>query len=246
MPVSSKLLDDAVEAVTQYVQMAENQTEQIQAINGLRSLLHDLTPISGQPVGNVQWIHHSQVQANDYNPNAVARNEMRLLYVSIEHDGYTQPIVTIYDTELERYIIVDGFHRYTALRNNATIMERCKGYLPVVVIDKDINDRMASTVRHNRARGKHSVQGMGQIVFDMLLNGADDATICSEIGLEPEELIRLKYVTGFAKLFEASQYSAAMVTDRQIEFKANWLKEHGGDTDVEAGSDHSVLAEPAK
>jgi hypothetical protein len=165
-----------------------------------------------------------QVQANDYNPNSVARNEMRLLYVSISHDGYTQPVVTYWDEEIQKYVIVDGFHRYTIMRTNRDIYDANQGRLPIVVIDKDINDRMASTVRHNRARGKHSVAGMGQIVFNMLRNGATDEEICAEVGLEAEELARLKYVTGFAKLFEGTEYGQAWETDKQIKVRQDYMR----------------------
>jgi len=191
----------------------------------LRSMLHDLSARKSQPINLVRWVPVEQVQANDYNPNSVAQNEMRLLYVSISHDGYTQPIVTVYDEEKDKYIIVDGFHRYTIMRTNKDIYEINNGLLPIVVIDKDINDRMASTVRHNRARGKHSIDGMGQIVFNMLSNGSSDAEVCLEVGLEPEELLRLKHVTGFAKLFDKVEYGKAWETDRQIQLRKKFREE---------------------
>ena len=195
-------------------------------LNHLRKYLFSLSPRKTQPIDNVQWVPVEQVQANDYNPNSVAKNEMRLLYVSISHDGYTQPVVTYFDKDLDKYIIVDGFHRYTTMRQNKDLYDLNDGKLPVVVIDKDINDRMASTVRHNRARGKHSVAGMGQIVFNMLRNGASDEEICSEVGLEPEELARLKYVTGFAKLFKDANYGKAWETDKQIKIRKEYLDGH--------------------
>lgn len=178
-----------------------------------------VSPRHSQPIDNVRWVPVEQVQANDYNPNSVAGNEMRLLYTSISHDGYTQPVVTVFDPEINKYVIVDGFHRYTIMRRYKDIYDLNGGYLPIVVLDKNINDRMASTVRHNRARGKHSVAGMGKIVFDMLKNGATDEEICNEVGLEPEELARLKYVTGFAKLFENAKFGQAWETDRQLRIK---------------------------
>jgi ParB-like nuclease domain len=181
-----------------------------------------LSPHRDQPIDNVRWIDVDKIQANDYNPNSVATNEMRLLYVSIQHDGYTQPIVTVYDPDIDKYVIVDGFHRYSILRSHPDIYEINGGKLPVVVIQKGINDRMASTIRHNRARGKHSVAGMGQIVFNMLKNGASDAEICNEVGLEPEELARLKYVTGFAKLFANVEYSKSWETVRQTKIRKDY------------------------
>ena len=170
-----------------------------------------------QAVDNVIRVPIEKVYANDYNPNAVAKQEMKLLYISIKHEGSTMPVVTIYDKENDRYVIVDGFHRYSVMKMYKDIYEENDGLLPIVVIDKDINDRMASTVRHNRARGKHSIDGMGNIVMSMLQKGWDDARICFELGLEKEELIRLKHITGYAKFFENGTYNHAMETDKQIE-----------------------------
>lgn len=195
-------------------------------INQAVAALHAASPYTGHPVGAVQWVHIDQVQANDYNPNAVAQAEMRLLYVSISHDGYTQPVVTIYNPDLDKYVIVDGFHRYSTMRQNRDIYDSTGGMLPIVVIDKDDNERMASTIRHNRARGKHSIAGMGRIVFDMLTNGASDAEICHEVGLEPEELARLKHITGFSKLFANTHHNPAWETDTQIAIKKKWRDTH--------------------
>lgn len=192
----------------------------------LRDAADALSSHADQPIDRVRWIPINQVQANDYNPNSVAVNEMRLLYTSIHHDGFTQPVVTIYDDTLKKYIIVDGFHRYTVMRSNPDILERTGGCLPCVVLKKDINDRMASTVRHNRARGKHSVSGMANMVFKMLDNGWDDPDICAEVGLTIDELVRLKHVTGFSKLFENVEYSRAWKTRRQIEIAQKYAKEH--------------------
>ena len=157
------------------------------------------------------------VQANDYNPNSVAKKELNLLYNSIKFDGYTQPIVTIFDDVLKKYIIVDGFHRYFVLKNNSDLQERTGGRLPIVVIDKDINDRMASTIRHNRARGKHSIFGMSNIVFNMLDNGWKDEDICNKLGMEAEELLKLKHLTGFSKLFQDIEYKKSWQSKQQIE-----------------------------
>jgi len=150
---------------------------------------------------------------------------MRLLYVSIQHDGYTQPVVTVYDEEKDQYVIVDGFHRYTTMRLNQDIADRNNGLLPVVVIEKSINDRMASTIRHNRARGKHSVSGMANMVFQMLENGWSDEAICAELGVEADELVRLKHVTGFSKLFENVDYRRSWQTKRQIQLAKQYADE---------------------
>lgn len=189
------------------------------AINNIRAELNKMSPNSKQPIDNVIWVPHEMVEPNNYNPNSVARTEMGLLLKSISHDGYTQPVVTIYDPEKQKYIIVDGFHRFFVMKRNKEVYNRTGGRLPIVVIDKDINDRMASTVRHNRARGKHSVDGMANMVFKMLDNGMCDEDICNELGMEAEELLRLKHITGFSKLFADKEYNRAWVTKNQIEIR---------------------------
>jgi len=168
------------------------------------------------PVNNVLWVPIEQVEPNDYNPNTVARIEMGLLLTSILHDGYTQPIVTVHDEERDLYVIVDGFHRYYVMVSSDEVRESTGGLLPVVVLHKGVADRMASTVRHNRARGKHSVSGMSNLVFQMLDQGMADEDICNELGMGPEELLRLKHITGFSKLFENAKYKKAWVARSQI------------------------------
>ncbi len=182
---------------------------------------------SPMPVGAVQWIPIEKVKANDYNPNSVAHHEMRLLFTSIDSDGYTQPVVAIRDEEKDLYIIVDGFHRYSTMLAYPELAEATSGLLPVVVIDKPLADRIASTVRHNRARGKHSVQGMGSLVFQMLSEGEDDAAVCNKLGLEAEELARLKHVTGYSKLYESVKtFSPSKIGKTQMSLKAAWAVDH--------------------
>jgi ParB-like chromosome segregation protein Spo0J len=222
-------------------QAAENKTAFVAELREWVSKTLSIT--STQPVDLIRWIPIEKVTANDYNPNSVAKNEMRLLYVSILHDGYTQPVVTIYDKDSDKYVIVDGFHRYTTMRLNQDIRDRCGGLLPVVVIDKPINDRMASTIRHNRARGKHSVNGMSNMVFQMLENGWSDEDICKEIGCEPDELIRLKHVTGFSKLFENVEYRRAWESKKQIQLREKWKEQNEGRENANR-SDQAVLEEP--
>jgi len=183
--------------------------ERFDAIENIRDRLHKLCPNQSQPVDRTRWVPIEMVSPNDYNPNAVAEVEMKLLYHSIKNDGYTQPVVTIWDEEARKFVIVDGFHRYYVCKMNEDILGRNNGRLPIVVIEKGINDRMASTVRHNRARGKHSIAGMSSMVFSMLDEGWDDAAICNELGMEPGELARLKHISGFSKLFENAEYSKA-------------------------------------
>ena len=185
--------------------------------------------IKDQPIYNVEWIPIEKVHANDYNPNSVATPEMKLLYISVKKDGYTQPVVTIYDDKHDRYVIVDGFHRYSIMRRYKDIYASCEGKLPCVVLhNKTMNDLMASTIRHNRARGKHSVTGMSNIVMEMLMNGASDVQVCNELGLEAEELTRLKYITGYAKLYENNDFSKAAYSEKQIKEHKKWEEENAG------------------
>ena len=159
------------------------------------------------PVYNVMAIPVEKIKANDYNPNRVAPPEMKLLELSIWEDGYTQPIVCYYDYENDEYIVVDGFHRYSVMKTSKRIYTRERGMLPVVVIDKDLGERMASTIRHNRARGSHSVDLMSNIVAELLEMGKSDAWICRNIGMSADELLRLKQITGIAALFKDDEFS---------------------------------------
>ena len=202
----------------------------LEAIENAREALHNLSPVCGQPVDRIRWVPVDMVEPNDYNPNSVAKVELGLLYTSILHDGYTQPVVTIWDAEKEKYVIVDGFHRYFTCRNNQDIRDRNLGYLPVVVLDKPINDRMASTVRHNRARGKHSIDGMSNMVFQMLENGWSEAEICAELGMEAEEVLRLKHITGFSKLFEDVEYKKAWESKVQLKLRKQAEKQAAADS----------------
>lgn len=190
--------------------------DRFEDIEEIKDLLFELSTQNSQPIDRVRWVDIDKVQANDYNPNSVAKKEMGLLYTSILHDGYTQPIVTIYDKEIDKYVIIDGFHRYFTCKSHLDILERNNGKLPVVVLEKNINDRMASTVRHNRARGEHSVSGMSTMVFNMLDNGWSDVDICNELGMSSEELLKLKHITGFSKLFKDAEYNKAWETKNQI------------------------------
>jgi len=194
----------------------------IAGVNAVREALSELSPNADSPVDLVRWVPLDKVKPNDYNPNNVAEVELQLLATSILHDGYTQPVVTIYDQENDEYVIVDGFHRYYVMVSNETVRERCHGLLPVTVIKKGLNDRMASTIRHNRARGKHSISGMSNLVFSLLDNGWSDSEVCNELGMEPEELLRLKHITGFSKLFADTKYRRAWMTKNQILIKKKY------------------------
>ncbi|MCL2566519.1 MAG: ParB/RepB/Spo0J family partition protein [Alphaproteobacteria bacterium] len=155
------------------------------------------------PVLDVKLIDINKITANDYNPNKVATPEMKLLEISILEDGYTQPIVCYYDNEKDIYIIVDGFHRYTI--GKKLELEA----IPVVVIDKPLEDRIASTIRHNRARGVHTVDGMSEIMKILINSGRTDAWIEKNIGMDKNEILRLKQITGLAEVFNHEEFSNA-------------------------------------
>lgn len=159
------------------------------------------------PVYQVRAVPLEKIQPNDYNPNAVAPPEMQLLYDSILNDGYTMPVVCYYDAENDRYIIVDGFHRYRVMKEHADIYEREGGKLPVSVIDKPLAERMASTIRHNRARGSHDVDLMSNIVAELHTLGRSDAWIAKHLGMDRDEILRLKQITGLAALFKDGEFS---------------------------------------
>jgi ParB-like chromosome segregation protein Spo0J len=161
------------------------------------------------PVYNVKRVPLEKVIANDYNPNKVAPPEMELLETSIWEDGYTQPIVTVYDNKNDKYIVIDGFHRYRVGKESQRVREREGGTLPVVVLDKHMSDRMASTIRHNRARGTHNIELMSTIVSELVEMGKGDRWIMKHIGMSQDELLRMKQVTGLSSLFENKDFSQA-------------------------------------
>jgi ParB-like chromosome segregation protein Spo0J len=178
------------------------------------------------PVYGVKRVPLDKLKANDYNPNSVAPPEMALLETSIWEDGFTQPIVTFYDKANDMYIVVDGFHRYTVGRTSERIRERERGTLPIVVIDKELGDRMASTIRHNRARGSHNIELMSTIVSELVEMGKGDRWICNHIGMSPDELLRMKQITGVAALFANRDFSNSWdaeereLSEEEMEFEA--------------------------
>ncbi len=159
------------------------------------------------PVYGVKAIPLDKIRANEYNPNSVAPHEMKLLYESIKEDGYTMPVVVFYNKEDDMYEIVDGFHRYTIMLKHKDINERENGHLPCSIIDKHIGDRMASTIRHNRARGEHDVDLMSNIVAELVEMGKSDAWIRKQVGMDADELLRLKQITGLASLFKDKEFT---------------------------------------
>lgn len=186
------------------------EVERVQAINAIRMALHKHSPFASEPVDCVQWVPAADVTANDYNPNSVAPPEMELLRLSIGADGYTQPIVSWQHDGV--YEVIDGFHRHRVGKECADIQARVKGYLPLVVIKgerEDRNDRMASTIRHNRARGKHRVEAMSEIVIELKRRNWSDEKIGRELGMDQDEVLRLTQIAGLAEMFADKEFSEA-------------------------------------
>lgn len=182
----------------------------IKFINELREFIHNESPFKNEPVDMVYWVDNSKVVANDYNPNSVAPPEMKLLERSIEADGYTQPIVSFPHDDLIE--VIDGFHRHRVGKESTVITERLQGYLPVVKIkqsQENKNDRMASTIRHNRARGKHKVESMAEIVIELKRRNWSDKKIGNELGMDPDEVLRLTQIQGLTEMFADHSFSEA-------------------------------------
>jgi ParB-like chromosome segregation protein Spo0J len=197
-----------------------NLEDKIELINQCRIELHKISPFKNEPVDLVLWHKNKNVYANDYNPNSVAPTEMELLYLSIKEDGYTQPIVTMKDDDGKREVI-DGFHRHLVGKNKQDITERVKEYLPVVTINEDRqdkSDRMASTIRHNRARGKHSVQSMSNIVVELKRRMWKDEKIAKHLGMDADEVLRLSQISGLAEIFKDEEFSEAWEPEEQTIF----------------------------
>jgi ParB-like chromosome segregation protein Spo0J len=206
VPVS---LEDCVDKIITDISSMDRDSA-IDAINSIRQRIHDASPFKDEPVDLVLWVKSESVQANDYNPNSVAPPEMELLEVSIMNDGYTQPIVTWPRDEIRE--VVDGFHRSRVGKESVVVSKRVAGYLPVVTIRKEQqskNDRIASTIRHNRARGKHQVDAMSEIVLELKNRNWTNQRIARELGMDEDEILRLCQITGLGHLFTDKDFSRA-------------------------------------
>jgi ParB-like chromosome segregation protein Spo0J len=192
--------------------------EKIDIINEIKIALHEISPMKNEPVDCVLWVKNDNVKANDYNPNSVAPPEMELLRQSIMEDGYTQPIVSF--KEDSQITVIDGFHRNRVGKEVEEVRNRVYGRLPVVNINQwkqGRSDRMASTIRHNRARGSHNIELMSTIVSELVEMGKGDAWICKHVGMSKDELLRMKQITGLSSLFQNKAFSNAWESDSSID-----------------------------
>lgn len=187
------------------------EEDRIGAINAFRLAIHQNSPFREQPIDCVLWVKQDDITANDYNPNNVAPPEKRLLSKSLELDGFTQPIVVTQNAS-RYYEIVDGFHRHEIGTNRASLKRQLKGFLPVTCLRQDRQDkhnRMAATIRHNRARGRHQINAMSEIVRELVQLGWNDEKIGKELGMDSDEVLRLKQINGLLELFADRRYSEA-------------------------------------
>lgn len=218
-PSTEKIVTEAAELFARLAEVPIH--ERVAAINRIRLSLREYSAFCSEPVDCVQWVPSDLVRANDYNPNAVAPPEMRLLERSITKDGYTQPIVAW--SVGKEYEVVDGFHRNRVGRECDSVRERVHGYLPLAVISSDREergDRIAATIRHNRARGKHQVEAMSDIVLELKRRNWTDEKIGNELGMDPDEVLRLCQITGLAELFSDKEFSHSWDIDATTEPEA--------------------------
>lgn len=189
----------------------------IETINQIKIKLHKISPMKNEPVDCVIWVKKELVEANDYNPNAVAPPEMELLKLSIMNDGFTQPIVAF--SEDEKYTVIDGFHRNRVGKECKEVTERLKDYLPITIIretQENKGDRIASTIRHNRARGKHQIEAMSNIVLELKRRNWSDKKISKQLGMDADEVLRLCQITGLAEMFKDEAFSKSWEADLSV------------------------------
>jgi ParB-like chromosome segregation protein Spo0J len=199
-----------IKEIIKHLEKLKDDSARVNEINKIKIAMHEISPFKNEPVDCVIWVKNEVVGANDYNPNVVAPPEMELLKVSIESDGYTQPIVTY--QEDNSFVVVDGFHRTRVGKEMKEIKDRVKGYLPITVIresQEDRGDRIAATIRHNRARGKHKIEGMSNIVLELKRRNWSDNKIAKNLGMDPDEILRLTQIAGLKEMFKNDDFSLA-------------------------------------
>ena len=205
---------DVAKTVIEYLESFDDVDLKIKAINELKSLIHQHSPVCREPVDCVLWVEANTVEANDYNPNVMATVEKKLLERSIELDGFTQPVVVA--RQQRRHLVVDGFHRHLIGKSRPELSRRLHGYLPVTLINAEREgqkERIAATIRHNRARGKHQIAAMSDIVRDLHRQGWDDRRIGEELGMDADEVLRLKQISGLTELFADESFSEAWTVE---------------------------------
>jgi len=210
--VDAKILASAEKLFAKLSKM--DLPSKVATINALKRALHEVSPFKAEPVDCVTWEPNGEVIANDYNPNTVAPPEMQLLEISITEDGYTQPVVTFLSDQRE---VVDGFHRTRVGKESETVRTRVHGYIPVVTINEsraDKGDRIAATIRHNRARGKHRIDAMSDIVIDLKRRNWSDEKIARNLGMDADEVLRLSQITGLAEMFADREFSMAWEAEK--------------------------------
>lgn len=223
----------ALNTLLRIINTSETPDERVRLINEIREKIHELSPFKNEPVDFVKWVKNENVVANDYNPNKVAPPEMQLLEVSIINDGYTQPIVTFPNEE--KIEVVDGFHRSRVGKESVLVKSRVNGFLPVVTIRKekqDKSERIASTIRHNRARGKHQVNAMSEIVIELKNRNWNNKRIASELGMDEDEILRLCQVSGLEALFKDNDFSRAWVTDGSADEEFEYMTDEVEEMDL--------------
>lgn len=213
-------MKDVVKAIELLKELVSDlpETEKIECLNEIKRQMHSISPFQDEPVDCVVWVKSESLHANDYNPNSVATPEMELLAHSIAEDGYTQPIVA-WNTD-ESYEVVDGFHRNRVGKENEAVNRRVKGYLPITIIKEsrtDRGDRIAATIRHNRARGKHAITSMSDIVVELKRRNWSDKKIGKELGMDPDEVLRLSQISGLAEMFSDVDFSEAWETENGVD-----------------------------
>lgn len=189
--------------------------EKIKVYNKISQELYDFLGMN-HPVLNVQLVPVDDVEANDYNPNKVAPPEMKLLKLSIRKDGFTMPVVAAKKSS-DKYVVVDGFHRRTHAASDKKIRESLSGYLPISKLDKKIEDRITATVRHNLARGTHQVELSANLIVLLKKHNWTNARIGKELGMDADEVLRLKQITGLAELFKDKEFSNSWEIEKKID-----------------------------
>lgn len=212
--VSKELKDGFTEILSGLEEM--ELEEKVATLNEFKIMMHEVSPFKSEPVDLVLWVKNERVGANDYNPNSVAPPEMELLEHSISTDGYTQPIVSWEKEDEDNYEVVDGFHRSRVGKESDIVRKRVNGYVPLTVIkDSQLgrNDRIASTIRHNRARGKHKVDSMSEIVIELKRRNWSDKKVAKELGMDQDEVLRLTQIQGLAEMFKNEEFTQAWEVD---------------------------------